>query len=234
MRKMPGHVGIIMDGNGRWAELRGLPRWEGHKRGAERAKEIIKAASELKVGVLTLYTFSLENWQRPQDEVSILMKLLELYLGKELRELMKLGIRFRAIGDLLKLPEHIQGIVKEAEERTSGLGGMTVVTALSYGGRDEILRAIKKAIHAGMDPSELTEESFSGLLDTAGLPPPDLIIRTSGERRLSNFLLWQSAYSELYFTNAFWPDFTKEEFLRAISDYQIRERRFGAVPLREA
>jgi undecaprenyl diphosphate synthase len=234
MRKMPEHVGIIMDGNGRWAELRGLPRWEGHKRGAERAKEIIKAASELKVGVLTLYTFSLENWQRPQDEVSILMKLLELYLGKELRELMKLGIRFRAIGDLLKLPEHIQGIVKEAEERTSGLGGMTVVTALSYGGRDEILRAIKKAIHAGMDPGELTEESFSGLLDTAGLPPPDLIIRTSGERRLSNFLLWQSAYSELYFTDAFWPDFTKEEFLRAISDYQIRERRFGAVPLREA
>jgi undecaprenyl diphosphate synthase len=234
MRKMPEHVGIIMDGNGRWAELRGLPRWEGHKRGAERAKEIIKAASELKVGVLTLYTFSLENWQRPQDEVSILMKLLELYLGKELRELMKLGIRFRAIGDLLKLPEHIQGIVKEAEERTSGLGGMTVVTALSYGGRDEILRAIKKAIHAGMDPGELTEETFSGLLDTAGLPPPDLIIRTSGERRLSNFLLWQSAYSELYFTDAFWPDFTKEEFLRAISDYQIRERRFGAVPLREA
>lgn len=234
MRKMPEHVGIIMDGNGRWAELRGLPRWEGHKRGAERAKEIIKAASELKVGVLTLYTFSLENWQRPQDEVSILMKLLELYLGKELRELMKLGIRFRAIGDLLKLPEHIQGIVKEAEERTSGLGGMTVVTALSYGGRDEILRAMKKALHAGMDPGELTEESFSGLLDTAGLPPPDLIIRTSGERRLSNFLLWQSAYSELYFTDAFWPDFTKEEFLRAISDYQIRERRFGAVPLREA
>lgn len=233
MRKIPEHVGIIMDGNGRWAELRGLPRWEGHKRGAERAKEIIKAASELKVGVLTLYTFSLENWQRPQDEVSILMKLLELYLGKELRELMKLGIRFRAIGDLLKLPEHIQGIVKEAEERTSGLDGMTVVTALSYGGRDEILRAIKKAIHAGMDPGELTEESFSGLLDTAGLPPPDLIIRTSGERRLSNFLLWQSAYSELYFTETLWPDFTPGDFRMAINDFQMRERRFGSVSLKK-
>jgi undecaprenyl diphosphate synthase len=207
---------------------------EGHKRGAERAKEIIRAASELKVGVLTLYTFSLENWQRPLSEVSVLMRLLEIYLGKELRELAKLGIRFRAIGDLLKLPEHIRAIVKDSEEKTSGLTGMTLVTALSYSGRDEILRAVRKAMHSGMDPEEVTEESFSGLLDTAGLPPPDLIIRTSGESRISNFLLWQSAYSELYFADSFWPDFTKEEFLKAISDYQGRERRFGAVPMRQA
>jgi undecaprenyl diphosphate synthase len=234
MKKIPGHIGIIMDGNGRWAELRGLPRVEGHKRGAERAKEIIRAASELKVGVLTLYTFSLENWRRPLSEVSVLMRLLEIYLGKELRELAKLGIRFRAIGDLLKLPEHIRAIVKDSEEKTSGLTGMTLVTALSYSGRDEILRAVRKAMHSGMDPEEVTEESFSGLLDTAGLPPPDLIIRTSGESRISNFLLWQSAYSELYFADSFWPDFTKEEFLKAISDYQGRERRFGAVPMRQA
>lgn len=234
MKNIPGHIGIIMDGNGRWAELRGLPRVEGHKRGAERAKEIIKAAAELKVGVLTLYTFSLENWQRPRGEVSVLMKLLELYLGRELRDLTKMGIRFRAIGDLQKLPEHIQAIVKDSEERTSGMNGMTLVTALSYSGRDEILRAVRKAMRTGMAPEEVTAEAFSGLLDTAGLPPPDLIIRTSGESRISNFLLWQSAYAELYFTDTLWPDFTKDEFLRAISSYQGRERRFGAVPMRQA
>lgn len=231
--RLPRHVGVIMDGNGRWAELRGLSRVEGHKRGAERSKEIIRAAVDLGVNALTLYAFSMENWQRPSDEVSFLMKLLDLYLRKEIRDLLQLGLRFRAIGQTWMLPEKIQALIKETEERTAANTGMFLVAALSYGGRNEILRAVKKALVSGTDPESITEENFSDLLDTAGLPPPDLIIRTSGERRLSNFLLWQAAYAELYFTNTLWPDFTKEEFLNAIHDYQVRERRFGAVPLRE-
>ncbi|GAB4390481.1 MAG: isoprenyl transferase [Thermodesulfovibrionales bacterium] len=231
--KLPNHVGIIMDGNGRWAELRGLPRVEGHKRGADRSKEIIRAAVDLDIKALTLYAFSMENWQRPKDEVSFLMKLLELYLKRELADILKLGIRFRAIGELWRLPDNIQGLLRESEEKTAANSGMTLVAALSYGGRSEIIRAVKKAIVSGMDPEAVDEESFSQLLDTAGLPHPDLIIRTSGERRLSNFLLWQSAYSELYFTDTLWPDFTSEEFAKAVRDFQVRERRFGAVPLRE-
>ncbi len=231
--KMPAHIGIIMDGNGRWAKMRGLPRIEGHRKGAEKAKEIIKAAIELGIETLTLYAFSMENWQRPKNEVSMLMSLLEMYLKKELNAFIKEGIQFRAIGEIWRLPEKIQSIIREAEDKTSGNTGMTLVAALSYGGRNEIVRAVKKAIYSGMDVESITEDSFSALLDTAGLPPPDLIIRTSGERRISNFLLWQSAYSELYFTNTLWPDFSKEEFIHAISDYQSRERRFGAVPSRE-
>jgi len=227
--KLPRHVAVIMDGNGRWANMRGLPRVEGHRRGAERAKEIITASRKLGIGFLTLYTFSMENWQRPPDEVSTLMRLLEMYLRREFEDMVKNGIVYRAIGELWKLPGNIQSLIKDIEERTSQNKGMTLVTALSYGGRDELLRAVKKALHAGLDPEGLTEESFSGLLDTAGLPPPDLIIRTSGERRLSNFLLWQSAYSEFYFTETLWPDFTEKELMRALEDYGARERRFGAV-----
>ncbi len=227
--KLPQHVAVILDGNGRWANMRGLPRVEGHRRGAERAKEIITASRKLGIGFLTLYTFSMENWQRPPDEVSTLMRLLEMYLRREFEDMVKNGIVYRAIGELWKLPGNIQSLIKDIEERTSKNKGMTLVTALSYGGRDEIIRAVKKAVHAGLNPEELTEESFSGLLDTAGLPPPDLIIRTSGERRLSNFLLWQSAYSEFYFTETLWPDFTEKEFMRALEDYGARERRFGAV-----
>jgi undecaprenyl diphosphate synthase len=231
--RMPRHVGVIMDGNGRWAEARGLPRVEGHRRGAERAKETIRAASEMGIEVLTLYTFSLENWQRPRKEISILMKLLEHYLKTEIMELKSMNIIFRAIGDIWKLPENIQALIRKAEEETGEDTGMTLNAALSYGGRDEIVRAVKKAIASGRAPEEITEENFSGLLDTAGLPDADLIIRTSGEMRLSNFLLWQSAYSEFYFTNTHWPDFTREEFQRAINDYMIRERRFGAVHVKE-
>lgn len=229
--KIPGHVGIIMDGNGRWANMRGLPRVEGHRRGAERGREVIRAANKLGIRYLTLYTFSLENWQRPPEEVSLLMRLLELHLRKELAELIELGIRFKAIGEIWRLPVNIQALIKDTEEKTTGSSGMTLIAALSYGGRNEIIRAVRKAIASGMEAEGITEESFANLLDTAGMPPPDLIIRTSGERRLSNFLLWQSAYSELYFTNTLWPDFTKEELLNAVQDYQMRERRFGAVPL---
>ncbi|NOY39900.1 MAG: di-trans,poly-cis-decaprenylcistransferase [Nitrospirae bacterium] len=229
MTNIPRHVGVIMDGNGRWAQLRGLPRVEGHRKGAERTKELIKAAQEVGIDVLTLYAFSLENWQRPDDEVTTLMELLQLYLTKELKDLIMEGIRFRVIGDRQKLPLVIQGIITEIEERTSANKGLTLVTALSYGGRDEILRAVKKAIAGGIRPDEISEETFEALLDTSGLPAVDLIVRTSGEKRLSNFLLWQGAYAELYFTETLWPDFTREEFLCAMQDYQRRERRFGGI-----
>ncbi|GMT47997.1 MAG: isoprenyl transferase [bacterium] len=229
LTNIPRHVGVIMDGNGRWAKLRGLPRVEGHRKGAERTKELIKAAQEVGIDVLTLYAFSLENWQRPDDEVTTLMELLQLYLTRELKDLIMEGIRFRVIGDREKLPAVIQGIITEIEERTSANKGLTLVIALSYGGRDEILRAVKKAITGGVRPDEISEERFETLLDTSGLPAVDLIIRTSGEKRLSNFLLWQGAYAEFYFTETLWPDFTREEFLCAIQDYQHRERRFGGI-----
>jgi undecaprenyl diphosphate synthase len=221
-----------MDGNGRWAAARGLPRVEGHRRGVERSKEVIEVAAELGIKALTIYTFSTENWRRPSSEVTTLMKLLELYLRNEIDGLVRNGIVFRTIGDTGRLPGHIQDIIREAEERTSSNRGMILVTALSYSGRSEILRAVKRVLYAGLKPEELTEEVFNSYLDTAGIPAPDLIIRTSGEMRISNFLLWQAAYSEFYFTETLWPDFTKDEFLLAIQDYQRRERRFGAIPVR--
>ena len=230
--RIPNHVGIIMDGNGRWAELRGLPRIEGHRRGVERSKEVIECAAELGLKSLTLYAFSTENWQRPSAEVTTLMKLLELYLKKELSRLMRDGIVFKTIGEIWRLPEDIQNVVRESEEKTSSNKGMVLVTALSYSGRNEIVRAVSKVLRSGIMPDELTEEVFSSFLDTAGLASPDLIIRTSGEKRISNFLLWQAAYAELYFTETLWPDFSKDEFLLAIQDYQRRERRFGAIPAR--
>jgi len=230
--RIPNHVGIIMDGNGRWAELRGLPRIEGHRRGVERSKEVIECAAELGLKSLTLYAFSTENWQRPSAEVTTLMKLLELYLKKELSRLMRDGIVFKTIGEIWRLPEDIQSVIRESEEKTSSNKGMVLVTALSYSGRNEIVRAVSKVLRSGIMPDELTEEVFSSFLDTAGLASPDLIIRTSGEKRISNFLLWQAAYAELYFTETLWPDFSKDEFLLAIQDYQRRERRFGAIPAR--
>ncbi len=230
--KIPAHVGIIMDGNGRWAEMRGLPRIEGHRRGAERTREIISASMEAGIKALTLYVFSLENWQRPQNEVSTLMKLLEIYLRNEFNEFMKKGIVFKTIGETWRLPEIVRKLIEETEEMTSRNSGMTLVAALSYGGRNEIIRAVKKMISSGVDMDGITEELFDSFLDTAGLPAPDFIIRTSGERRISNFLLWQGAYAEFYFTDTLWPDFTKEEFFNALHDYQMRERRFGSVPAR--
>ncbi|HMK48923.1 MAG TPA: isoprenyl transferase, partial [Thermodesulfovibrionales bacterium] len=223
--RIPKHVGIIMDGNGRWAESRGIPRVEGHRRGVERSKEVIEVAVELGLKALTLYTFSTENWRRPSAEVTTLMKLLELYLKSELEKLRKNGVVFKPIGDIARLPDFIQAILREAEEKTAGNKGMVLTTALSYSGRNEILRAVKKVMASGIKPEELSEEIFESYLDTAGNLPPDLIIRTSGEMRISNFLLWQSAYSEFYFTDTLWPDFNKDEFLLAIQDYQRRDRR---------
>jgi undecaprenyl diphosphate synthase len=230
--RIPKHVGIIMDGNGRWAESRGLPRIEGHRRGVERIKEVVEVSAELGMKALTLYAFSIENWRRPSAEVTTLMKLLELYLKKELDNLNKNNIVFKTIGDIWRLPEDIQKVIRETEEKTSFNKGMILVAAWSYSGRNEILRAVKKMLYSGVKPEEITEEVFNSYLDTAGLPSPDLIIRTSGEMRISNFLIWQGAYSELYFTDTLWPDFTKDEFLLAIQDYQRRERRFGAISLR--
>jgi undecaprenyl diphosphate synthase len=230
--RIPGHVGIIMDGNGRWAALRGLPRIEGHRRGVERSREVIELAAELGLKALTLYAFSTENWRRPSSEVTTLMKLLELYLRKEVAGFMRNNIVFKAIGDVWRLPENIQSVLRETEEKTSSNTGMVLVTALSYSGRNEIIRAVKKILYSGVKPEDLTEEVFASCLDTAGLSAPDLIIRTSGEMRISNFLLWQSAYSEFYFTDTLWPDFSRDEFLLAVQDYQRRERRFGAVPVR--
>jgi len=230
--RIPEHVAIIMDGNGRWAEMRGLPRIEGHKRGAERAREVISAAMEVGVGTLTLYAFSLENWQRPDDEVSTLMKLLEFYLSKEFSELIRRGIVFRTIGEVWRLPPSVQALLKNAEEKSSRNKGMTLVLALSYSGRNEIIRAVRKIISQGVKEEDVTEEYFASLLDTAGIPAPDLIVRSSGEKRISNFLLWQAAYAEFYFTETLWPDFTKEEFFLALHNYQMRERRFGTVQAR--
>lgn len=232
--KIPRHVAIIMDGNGRWAEMRGLPRIEGHKRGAERAKEVIRAAADVGLDTLTLYAFSLENWQRSGEEVSMLMKLLEFYLRKDFAELIKKGIVFKTIGETWRLPKNIHVLLKDAEAESSKNNGMKLVLALSYGGRNEIVRAIRKMIAAGVKPEDITEEHIDSFLDTSGISTPDLIIRSSGEKRMSNFLLWQSAYSELYFTDTLWPDFTREELFLALHDYQMRERRFGAIPAKAA
>ena len=228
-KAIPKHVGIIMDGNGRWAEMRGLPRSEGHKRGVERVIQISKAACGVGVKTLSLYAFSIENWSRPESEISMLMKLLESFLINDLDAFIENSIRFRVIGNREKLPVKIQYLIRHVEKMTEGNTSLLVNCALSYGGRDEIVRAVKKALVAGVAPDDLTEENISSNLDTSGVPDPDLIIRTSGELRLSNFLLWQSAYSEFFFTNTLWPDFTREEFLEALYQYQIRDRRFGKV-----
>jgi undecaprenyl diphosphate synthase len=171
----------------------------------------------------------MENWQRPPSEISVLMIILSYYLEKELDKLLKEGIRFRSIGEIWRLPKDIQQLIREAEQRSAENTRMTLVGALSYGGRNEILRAVKKLLSSSVAPDTITEKYFTGLLDTADLPPPDLIIRTSGEQRLSNFLLWQSAYAEFYFTDVLWPDFTKERFDEALQEYRLRERRFGSV-----
>ncbi len=231
LANLPKHVGIIMDGNGRWAKKRGLPRIAGHREGAKTVRMAVKTSAELGIEVLTVYAFSTENWQRPQDEVSFLMKLLAEYLVNELEELNKKGVRIKAIGDRTKLPQNVLKVLENAEKTTRNNQTLQFNLALSYGGRDEIIRAVKdltKQVKAGtLDPEDISTNMLSSLLDTANQPDPDLIIRTSGEMRLSNFLLWQGAYSELWFTNTLWPDFTKEEYLKALMDYSNRQRRFG-------
>jgi undecaprenyl diphosphate synthase len=223
------HVGIIMDGNGRWAQMRGLPRYEGHKRGVEKVKEIIQAAKRLNINVVTFYAFSIENWQRPKKEVEIIMELLQNHLKKETPRFLSEGIRFKMIGNRNMISQQILKIIEETEKATENCSELTAHFAISYSGRDEILRAIEKIIKNKIKPDELNENIFTSMLDTAGTPDPDFIIRTSGEHRLSNFLIWQSAYSEFYFTPTLWPDFTEEEFTEAIFDFQKRQRRFGKI-----
>jgi undecaprenyl diphosphate synthase len=223
------HVALIMDGNGRWAKQRGLPRIEGHRNGVKRVNEIIDTAVEIGLEAVTFYTFSMENWKRPSAEVNALMRLLDKYLRSEMRRLHKMNIVFRAIGDIEKLPKNIQKIVKDSEELTRNNTGLILSSALSYGGRTEIVHAVKKLMRAGVGAEDVDEKVFASCLYTMGIPDPDLIIRTSGEMRLSNFLLWQSAYSEFYFTETLWPDFGRDEFIAAVMEYQGRERRFGAL-----
>lgn len=228
--RMPRHVGVIMDGNGRWAKQRGLPRSEGHREGVERVRELLPfAACELKLEALTLYVFSLENWQRPQPEIDTLMVILEYFLSEEISKLVRDNIRFTASGDIARLPEHIQELIENGRRITSGCTGMILNAAMSYGGRDEVVRAVRNIAASGLRPDEITEEAVSAALDNPQMPDPDLIIRTSGEIRTSNFLLWQAAYSELYFTDTLWPDFDHAEFVKALLDYQHRDRRFGGL-----
>lgn len=224
---MPRHIAIIMDGNGRWALRRGLPRVAGHKRGAETVRGITEECRKLGIGVLTLYAFSDENWGRPRAEVGFLMDMLGTFLKAEIATMKANGIRFRVIGRIERLPAAVRSWIEKATAETAGNTGMILNLALSYGGRGEILEAVKRMRTAGITAEDMTEESFSSHLDTAGLPDPDLIIRTSGEKRISNFLLWQAAYAELYFTDTLWPDFAEKDLLAALIDYQGRQRRFG-------
>ena len=231
--EMPKHVAIIMDGNGRWAEKRGLSRIEGHKRGVERVDEIVEEASRIGIKYLTLFAFSTENWKRPEYEVSFLMDLLKLYLETKKEKMLKNNIRFNVMGRIDGLPADVREKIEEVLEATRGCDGLVLTLALNYGGRAEIVDAVRKLIKRlsdnGLKPEEVDEEIFSRFLYCPWLPEPDLLIRTSGEQRISNFMLWQLAYTELYFTPVLWPDFTREEFLRAIEDYKRRERRFGGL-----
>lgn len=231
--KLPGHIAVIMDGNGRWARQRFLNRINGHKKGIDAARDLVKYCRELGVGYLTLYTFSRENWMRPAHEVHLLMCLLEAHLKNEEKMMMDNGIRFRAVGNISELPLSVRETVAGLEARTYRNKEMTLQLALSYSGRDEIVHAAKeialKTASGEIKPEDVNEELVSSLLYTAGAPDPDLLIRTSGEKRLSNFLLWQIAYTEIYIADVLWPDFTRGHLDAAIADYQGRERRFGLV-----
>lgn len=230
---LPTHVAIIMDGNGRWAKSRGMPRTAGHKKGADSLHTVLKSCRTAGVKYLTIYAFSSENWKRPSDEISDLMQLLKHYLQQELDTLHENGVRLRFIGDLSQLSPEIRGLVDEAVEMTSRNKDFNLTVALSYGARQEIIRAAKKLamqIEAGtLKSGDITEEQFALALDTGDLPEPDLLIRTGGEHRLSNFLLWQSAYTEFYFTDVLWPDFDATHFNTAIEEYSRRERRYGTT-----
>lgn len=229
----PVHVAIIMDGNGRWAKARGLPRTAGHKRGAEAVRRTVEAAREMGVSYLTLYAFSSENWKRPAGEVTDLMGLLRLYLRNEVNNLHKNGIRLKVIGDRNRLGADIVRLIEDSEAKTAGNTALTLLLALSYGGRQEIVeaaRSLARDVAEGrISPEDIDEESISDRLTTAGVPDPDLIIRTSGEQRISNFLLWQGAYAELVFMDTLWPDFGRNELEAAIRDFHGRDRRFGTA-----
>lgn len=230
-KKLPRHIAIIMDGNGRWAQKHALGRIVGHQKGAEAVRITVKTCREIGIRYLTLYTFSMENWTRPAYEVEALMNLLETYLHSEINEILDKGIRLTTIGNRDALRGSIKETLNDIIEKTAYNRGMTLNLALSYGGRDEIIDALKRLIRdtrtGKIKEEDITRELFSSYLDTAGLPDPDLLIRTSGEFRLSNFLLWQMAYTEFYFTDVLWPDFGRDDLLDAIVSYQKRERRYG-------
>ncbi|ABC77468.1 undecaprenyl pyrophosphate synthetase [Syntrophus aciditrophicus SB] len=229
--KMPRHIAIIMDGNGRWAEKHTLGRIFGHKKGAEAVHVAVRTCRELGVKYLTLYAFSIENWFRPTIEINALMNLLEEYLSSQLEEMMEYRIRLKVIGDFNSLRDSVKKKLRDVMDKTASNDAMTLTLALSYGGRDEILSAVKQILKDGMEgrikPENLDRELFSHYLYTAEMPDPDLLIRTSGEYRISNFCLWQIAYTEFHFTEVLWPDFSRDDMIRAIADYQSRERRFG-------
>ncbi len=229
----PRHVAVIMDGNGRWAHARGRPRTFGHKEGVEALRRAVEAAGDLGVSYLTVFGFSTENWRRPADEVSALMELLRLYVALDLERLAREGVRVRVIGQRDGLAPDILQIIERAEIRTAHNRGLNLTIAFNYGGQSEIVRAARRvaadAAAGLLDPAALTEHSFAAYLDTADLPDPDLVIRTSGEQRISNFLLWQAAYAELVFLDILWPDFNREALERAIAEYHNRERRFGGA-----
>ena len=230
---IPRHVAIIMDGNGRWAKQQGKMRTTGHRAGMERMVNIVRVSSDIGLDVLTLYAFSTENWNRPKDEVDALMKLLRNYMKTCLKTAAKNDMKIRVIGDIEPLDENIKSRIKELEEATVNNGGLNFTIALNYGSRDEITRAVKKIAEdcreGKINPDSITEKTVNEYLDTHDIPDPDLMIRTSGEQRLSNYLLWQLAYSEFYFTDVPWPAFTKEELIKAIEEYNHRHRRFGGV-----
>ncbi|MFN8544598.1 MAG: isoprenyl transferase [Candidatus Binatia bacterium] len=229
--RLPAHVAVIMDGNGRWAQQRGLTRLHGHRAGKESVRSVVETARRLGVQYLSLFAFSSENWQRPPREVDGLMTLLRRYLESELQKMMHHQIRLLAVGELAKLPPAVRQALRSTIARTRQNTGMTVILAVSYGGRDDIVRAaraIARQVERGdLDPGQITAGTLAEHLGTAGIPDPDLLIRTSGEMRISNFFLWQLAYTELYFTETLWPDFREREFLQALAYFQQRQRRFG-------
>jgi undecaprenyl diphosphate synthase len=232
-RHGPRHIAIIMDGNGRWASARGLPRVMGHRAGVQAVRNIVRAIGDMRVPYATLYSFSSENWKRPASEVSDLMGLLKAYINEDLEELHRNGVEIRIIGSRQGLSPDIVALVQRAEDRTRGNPNLKLTIAFNYGGQNEIVEAARRiamdAAAGRLDPRELSAETFARYLETDGLPDPDLVIRTSGEKRLSNFLLWQTAYSELVFVDKYWPDFTKADLAAALSEYGKRTRKFGAV-----
>lgn len=227
--RLPRHVAIIMDGNGRWALQRGLPRLAGHKAGTENLRRVIRSTVEFGIPYLTIYAFSTENWGRPPEEVQGLMRILEDVIDRELNELHKEGVQLRHIGRLERLAPRLQEKVLDAVDMTKNNQRLTLNIAFNYGGRDEIIQAVQKIIRDGVPAGDVTDEVIGQYLYTAGVPDPDLIIRTSGELRVSNFLIWQAAYSEWYITPTFWPDFDKEEYRRALETFAQRDRRYGGV-----
>ena len=229
LSRLPAHIAVIMDGNGRWAAERNLLRVEGHRAGIESVRSSVELSARLGVEVLTLYAFSVENWKRPPAEVSVLMGLLKRYLRLELATLLENNIRFRVIGSQRELDADVRSELDHAQDQTASNTGMVFNIALNYGGRAEIVSAARRALETGVDPSELDEARFAGLLYTAGQPDPDLLIRTSGEMRISNFLLWQIAYAEIWVTETYWPDFRAHHLLEAVLAYQKRDRRYGGI-----